>query len=275
MKPLSGIGKKSRHRLKTAIEGSQGLLTPVVVSQALELTRFEAARLLSRWRKGGWLKRIKRGVYLPVPLEADPEEIAIENSWPIAEEIFHPGYIGGFSAIKYWDMSEQIFEHTVYLTTKQVPSRNIIYSDIRFNLKTIKPYKVFGTKTIWYDSLKVKVSDPSKTIIDILDDPKLGGGMRSARDIFDEYWASKHKNLDLLLSYAEKMKNKTIFKRLGLLLELNALVEHHVLSSIKGQISSGYSCFDSTIDNPHVLRKWNLKIPTSWKKEYDLKKRSA
>ena len=275
MKSLSGIGKKSRYQLKAIIEGSQGLLTPEAASRTLGLTRFEAARLLSRWREGGWLKRIKRGVYLPVPLESDPDEMAIEDSWPIAEQVFHPGYMGGLSAVKYWDLSEQIFEHTVYLTTKQVPSRNVVYSDIKFSLKTIRPYKIFGTKNVWYGSLKVRVSDPAKTIVDILDDPKLGGGMRVVQDIFDEYWTSKHKNLDLLLNYAERMNNKTIFKRLGFLLELNSLVDRNTLLSIKNQISSGYSCFDSTIDNSHVLRKWNLKIPASWKKEYDLKKRSS
>lgn len=81
MDTLSGIGKKSRNRLKLVIdEASKGLLTPKFVSEVLSLSRFEAARSLSRWNKAGWLKRVKRGVYLPVQLETDPNEVAIEDS---------------------------------------------------------------------------------------------------------------------------------------------------------------------------------------------------
>ena len=275
MKTLSGIGKKSRNRLKAAIEASEGLLTPEFVSEVLSLSRFEAARLLSRWNKAGWLKRVKRGVYLPGQLETDPNEIAIEDSWKIAEKIFSPGYIGGFSAIKYWDFSEQIFEDTVYFTTKQVPSRTLVYGGIKFKLKTIRRYKIFGTKTVWRDSVKMQVSGPSKTIIDLLDDPALGGGMRVVKDFFTEYWESEHRNIDLLIDYAGKMKNKTIFKRLGFLLEAGEFLDSETIERLREKISSGYSKFDTTMKNVHFIRKWNLKIPSSWKEEYDLKRRSS
>ncbi|MCY4524329.1 MAG: hypothetical protein OXB84_06290 [Halobacteriovoraceae bacterium] len=275
METLSGIGKKSRHRLKAAIEASEGLLTPKFVSEVLSLSRFEAARLLSRCNKAGWLKRVKRGVYLPVQLETNPNEVAIEDSWLVAEKIFSPGYIGGFSAIKYWDFSEQIFENTVYFTTKQTPSKTTVYGGIKFKLKTIRPYKIFGTKTIWRNSVKIKISDPSKTIIDLLDDPVLGGGMRSIKDFFIEYWESNYKNIDLLIDYAEKTKNKTVFKRLGFLLETGDFLDSETINQLRYKISSGYSKFDTTMKNIHVIRKWNLKIPSSWKKEYDLKRRNS
>ena len=275
MGTLSGIGKKSRNRLKVVIEASKGLLTPEFVSKVLLLSRFEAARLLSRWNKAGWLKRVKRGVYLPVQLETDPDEIAIENSWQIAEKIFSPGYIGGFSAIKYWDFSEQIFENTDYFTVKQVPSRTVIYGGIKFKLKTIRPYKIFGTKTVWRDSVKIQISDSSKTIIDLLDDPALGGGMRVIKDFFIEYWKSEYRNIDLLINYAGKMKNKTIFKRLGFLLETGEFLDPETINRLREKISSGYSDFDTTMKNIHFIRKWNLKIPSSWKEKYDLKKRNS
>ena len=275
MRELSGIGKKSRNRLKAVMEKSQGLLTPELVANTLPITRFEAARLLSRCSKAGWLKRVKRGVYLPIPLHFNPDEMAIEDPWPIAEKIFSPGYIGGLTAIKHWDFSEQIFEHIVYLTTKKVSSRDITYSGIRFNIKTIKPYKIFGTKIIWHDSTRIRVSDPSKTIIDLLDDPNLGGGMRVTRDFFNEYWFSEHRNLNLLIKYADKMRNRTIFKRLGFLLEISEFSNHKTISALQKQVSAGYSNFDPSIKNIHVVRKWNLKIPSSWKKEYDLKRRSS
>ena len=275
MKRLSGIGSKSRKRLKAVIEASDSVLIPELVSRTLSLSRSESARLLSRWYHAGWLKRVKRGVYWPVPLESDPNEVAIEDSWVIAENLFSPGYVGGFSAVKHWDLSEQIFESTVYLTTKPIIKRKPVFSGIKFNLKTIKPYKIFGLKTVWRNTTKIKVSNPTKTIIDFLDDPVFGGGIRVIEDFFIEYWKSEHRDIGLLIQYAKKMKNKTIFKRLGFLLESRNLVDSNVIESLRKKISSGYSEFDPSIKSKHILRKWNLKISLSWKKEYDRKKRSS
>ena len=275
MKKLSGIGSKSRERLKKVIEASGGVLKPDLVSSTLSLSRMESARLLSRWCLAGWLKRVKQGVYWPVSLESNPNEIAIEEPWVIAENLFFPGYIGGFSAVKHWDFSEQIFEPVVYFTNNLVANRNVTYGGIKFKLKTIKPYKVFGTKIVWKNSLKIKVSDPTKTMVDLFDAPAFGGGMRVTEDFFLEYWQSSHRDMDLLIQYAKKMRNKTIFKRLGFLLEIRNLVDIDIIESLRKNISSGYSEFDPSMKSKHFLRRWNLKIPLSWKREYDRKKRSS
>lgn len=275
MKQLSGIGSKSRGRLKAVIEASGSILTPELVSNTLSLPRMESARLLARWCNAGWLKRVKHGVYWQVPLESNPHEIAIEDPWIVAEHLFSPGYIGGFSAIKHWDLSEQIFEPVVYLTTNVVINRNTMFGGIKFKLKTIRSYKIFGTKTIWRNSTKIKISNPTKTMIDFLDDPVFGGSMRAIEDFFMEYWESKHKDMDLLIKYAKKMRNKTIFKRLGFLLETGGLVSPHKIELLRKNISSGYSEFDPSMKSKYFLRRWNLKLPYSWKKEYDRKRRSS
>ena len=176
-----------------------------------------------------------------------------------------------FSAVKYWDFSEQIFEPVVYLTIKPIAKREVMFSDVKFKIKTIKPYKVFGTKSVWQDSVKIPISDPSKTIIDFLDDPAFGGGMRVVTDFFIEYWNSEYKNINLLIKYAKAMNNKTIFKRLGFLLEIKDLANPKIISRLKKNISSGYSEFDPLINGSCILRKWNLKIPRSWKEQYDRK----
>lgn len=275
MKRFSGIGVKSRERLKKAIEASDGLLTPKLISKTLSLSRAESSRLLSRWCHAGWLKRVKQGVYWPVSLESNPNTMAIEEPWIVAEGLFSPGYIGGFSAVKYWDFSEQIFESVVYLTTKSVANRNVNHAGIKFKLKTIRPYKVFGTKIVWKNSLKIRVSDPTKTMIDLLDDPIMGGGMRATEEFFLEYWHSKHQDMDLLIRYAKKMRNKTIFKRLGFLLEIKDLVDIDTIEVLRKNISSGYSEFDPSMRGKIILRRWNLKIPLAWKREYDRKKRNS
>ena len=183
----------------------------------------------------------------------------------MANSLFAPGYIGGFSAIKHWDFSEQIFETTTFLTTKKISERQPIIGNARFLLKTIAMYKVFGTKMIWIDNIRIAVSDPSKTLIDLFDDPSLVGGMRIVQDVFLEYQKSKYFDIDKLIAYAEQMRNKTIFKRMGFLFEkigLNQYIEKYDLTK---RISKGYSTFDPLMKNNKIIRKWNLKIPEIWK----------
>ena len=161
MSDLAGIGKIGRTRLSKVLEYNSRVITSATVAKILSLSSKEASRMLSRWCKNGWLYRVKRGVYIPVPIDSTSSNIILEEPFVIAESIYHPGYIGGFSAIKHWDLSEQIIETIYYFSTKQLKKRNPIYGSIKFKIKTVKENKIFGTKTIWYGSKKVKVSNPT------------------------------------------------------------------------------------------------------------------
>ena len=130
--------------------------------------------------------RIKRGAYIPVPIDSTSSNVVTEDPFLIAELLYGPGYIAGFSAVKHWDFSEQIIETITYFTIKKVKHRNPSHGGIPFKLKTIIPQNLFGLKTLWVGSKKIKISDPTKTMIDFLDDPKLVGGMSIVCDFFAE-----------------------------------------------------------------------------------------
>ena len=269
---LAGLGKIGRTRLSKVLECNPRVITSATVVEVLSLSPKEASRMLSRWCKNGWLSRIKRGVYIPVPIDSISSNIILEEPFVIAESIYHPGYIGGFSAIKHWDLSEQIIETIYYFSTRQLKKRNPIYGSIKFQIKTIKENKIFGTKNIWYGSKKVKVSDPTKTIVDILDDPKLVGGMSVVYDVFKEYVETKYCDFKMLINYAKKMNNKTILKRLGFMIDVKFNEIPNGFTDIRENISSGYSKFDPIVNSKWIVEKWKLKVPASWKKEYDRKK---
>ena len=275
MEKFSGIGKKSRERLKAIIEASSdNILTPKIVAKTLSLPQQESARLLSRWYNTGWLRRIKRGMYWPIPLEYD-SKMPVEDPWIVADRVFSPGYIGGISAIQHWNFTEQIFLTDFYFTVKSVISREMTLGSSKLKVKTIQPYKLFGIKMVWRDNVKIKVSNPSKTIIDLLDDPSLAGSMRIVEDFFLEYWNTDYRNIKLLIQYGKKMKNKTIFKRLGFLLEINNLAPAYIIKSLQKKISTGYSKFDPSVRSTFFINKWKLKISHLWKEKYDHKKRNS
>lgn len=271
---LQGIGKAGRANLGRVLANNPAVITSTIVSDSLDVTREEAQKLLARWCKSGWLSRIKQGAYVALPLEASSDSVVLENPLIIADSLYNPGYVGGFSAVKYWDFSEQIIETEYYFTTKQVRNLKPVLGDTQFRLKTIQPYKVFATKPLWYGAKKVLISDPSKTIVDLLDDPRLVGGMSIVLDIFKEYGASDHCDYEKLLSYATTMQNKTILKRLGFMIDTKCDQMPAPLMGMERNLSAGYSRYDTTVQCPRTVDKWKLKVPVSWKDEYDRKKRS-
>lgn len=169
--------------MSKVLEMNRGVITASIVSNILTVSIQEAGRLLSRWCKSGWVMRIKHGAYIPVPLDSTIKNVTPEEPFVIVDELYGPGYIAGFSAIKHWDFSEQIIESITYFTSKNVKKRNPTHGGITYRLKTISKQKMFGLKNIWIGSKKIKISDPTKTIIDLFDDPKLVGGMSIVSDI--------------------------------------------------------------------------------------------
>jgi predicted transcriptional regulator of viral defense system len=272
MNELSGIGKSYRRKLSRVLENNFSVITAKLVSETLNISIQEAGRLLSRWNKTGWINRIKRGSYIPIPLESTTNKVVVEEPFLIVDSLYGPGYIAGFSAIKHWDFSEQIIESVTYFTLNKVKNREPVHGGIKFKLKTITEHKVFGLKPLWIGSKKIRISDPTKTIIDLLDDPKIVGGITIVVDFFSEYIESDHYDLELLIQYAHQMKNKTIFKRLGLIYETMFNVNEEELSIFLSNISSGFSEFDPTVPSKYNIVRWKLKTSEFWKKKYDRKK---
>ena len=271
MKRMAGIGKIYREKLGRVLESNPSILTPSLVSEVLKVSTQEAGRILSRWLKNGWVSRIKRGVYIPIPLTSKIGEVTPEEPNLIAEAIYGLGYIAGFTAVKHWDLSEQIIESITYFTIKKTRDRHPTHGGIKFKIKTISRHKIFGLKNIWYGSHKVKVSDPTKTIIDMLDDPKIVGGIQVVNDILIEYIESDFFEPKLLIEYGKKMKNKSIFKRLGFLLQVGLGMKTNIIKELKRLISPSYSNLDSTLNCEYFINEWKLKVSKSWKLEYDRK----
>ena len=264
-----GIGTEYRKKLAKVITSENDIITPDLVSKILNISLQEAGRILSRWHHQCWVKRVKRGVYIPIAATDADGSLSIEDPWILANNLFSPGYIAGFSAIKHWDFTDQIFETTTFFTTKQIKNRHPVIGSSRFHLKTISSHKVFGTKNVWRENIKIAVSDPTKTIVDLLDDPSIVGGMRIVQDVFIEYKNTEYYDLDMLVIYAEKMKNKTIFKRLGFLMETLGLEQDIKKYGLENKISLGYSEFDPGLKNNIRISRWKLKATNAWKKSND------
>ena len=264
MDKLAGLGKKSRERLALLVRSMKGVISLKEAATVLNMPQDQAATFVSRLCKNGWLSRISRGVYIPVSIESRNADPVSDDPWVIAQRLFEPCYIGGWSAAEHWDLTEQIFRSVLVVTARKVRSKKIEAGGAEYFMKMATKKNLFGTTEVWRNNVKVKVSDPSKTIVDVLNDPEIGGGIRPAFDLLKNYLSSKNKNFDLLIQYGEKMGNGAIFKRLGFLVEKKYPQEKSFLERCQLRISKGYSKLDPALKGDKIISKWKLWIPASW-----------
>jgi len=261
MEQLSGLGKTGRERLSAVLRRSKGTISVAEAADILKTSDSAAAKMLALWSKKGWLSRFKRGLYVPVPLASRTASIPLEEPWIVAERLYEPCYIGGWSAAVYWDLSEQIFRTVVVMTTRRPRIRNPKVKDTDFLVRTVSDKAMFGLKPVWRGQVKVNVSDPARTILDMLIDPQLGGGIRTVMDIFKNYIAAKDKNLDLLIAYADRIGNGAVFKRLGFILEMVSPEAQKTLEQCRARLTKGNSKLDPTIPSKRLITRWRLWAP--------------
>lgn len=228
----------------------------------LELNRPDASKLLSRWVNQGWLRRIGPGLYLPVSIDSLGSEHVLEDPWILVPALFEPAYVSGWSAAEYWDLTEQIFRKIVVMTAGPLREREKSVHGVPFILRRISPKHIFGTRSVWRGKSKVAVADIHRVIIDMLQEPGLGGGIQHVEDCFIRYLGRKDSDLAILIDYAIKLGNGAVFKRLGFFAErqkLNLLVQH-----CQGKMSKGNAKLDTKLKCPRLITRWRLFVPESW-----------
>jgi predicted transcriptional regulator of viral defense system len=264
---ISGLGKEDRKRLSAIFRKTKGTISVSDAVSILKVSPVDAAKMLSRWAKKGWLSRVRRGLYIRIPLESSTADIPVDDPWILADRLFSPCYIGGWSAAEHWDLTEQVFRTIVVLTIQKPRDRAPVIKGTSFIIRTISENALFGTKPVWRGQVKVSVADPSRTIVDMLTDPKLGGGIRSTTDIFVNYLKSESRNIDLLIEYAKRLNNGAVFKRLGFLMERFAPDLKTAIDECKSRQTKGNVKFDPALKSKRLITRWRLWVPESWLKE--------
>jgi len=257
MRPKEQLGKLIRE--------AGDIFTVETAANVLGIPNSDIAKTLARWAKQGWITRIRRGLYTVVPIEATTTNQALEDAWVIVPDLFSPCYIGGWSAAEYWDLTEQMFRSICVLTKRTQPQKLQVVHNITFSLTKINPDLMFGTKTIWRKDKKIQISDPHKTILDMLNNPQLGGGIQHVVDCIREYLKSEHCNDVKLFEYVKRMNNGAIFKRLGYIAECLLGRDHELTEFCRNNITKGNAYLDPKLKNGSLITRWRLFVPESFK----------
>ena len=203
----------SRRRLARVLRNSGDVIHIADAARILGFTRTQAAKLLSRWAGQGWLRRVGHGIYVPVPLDSLESVHVLDDPWILVPSLYAPAYIGGRTAAQHWDLTEQIFRDIVVLTAQPVRKKSQIRHGAPFSLKHINASKIFGIRTLWRGRSRIAVSDLHRTIVDILDDPKLGGGIQHVAECLTIYLFHAERDDGKILAYGDRLGNGAVFKR--------------------------------------------------------------
>jgi len=254
----------SRARLAAVLRAAKDVVSVDLAARTLGLERGPAAKVLSRWRAQSWLRRVGPGLYVPVPLDLAGSEQVIADPWVLAPTLFGQCYIGGWTAAHHWELTEQLFNETVVFTTRRVVDRRVSAQGAVFVLHTIRANRLFGLKTLWRGPTKVAISDPARTLIDMISAPETGGGIDHAAECLRTYLRDKAGDRDLLVHYAEQLGNGAVFKRLGFLADTQ-LNDKRLAATCRSRLTQGYTRLDPALPSSQLITAWRLWVPARWK----------
>jgi predicted transcriptional regulator of viral defense system len=255
----------NRQRLSAVLRVAREVVTVDVTCRTLGISRRAAAKLLSRWKQQGWLRRIGHGLYVPVPLDFAGSEQVIADPWILVPTLFNQSYIGGWTAAHHWELTEQLFNETLVFTARRVTERRVVAQGAVFVLHNVKQKRFFGLRTLWRGSVKVSISDPERTLVDMIAAPYLGGGIDHVGDSLSAYLATKTADRELLIQYASQFNNGAIFKRLGYLAE-TCLHDDKLVAECRSRLTQGYARLNPALPRKRLSTAWRLWLPSARKK---------
>jgi len=254
----------SRARLAAVLRATKEVVSVDIASQTLNIDRRSAAKFLSRWTEQGWLRRIGHGLYVSVPLDLVGSEQVVADPWVLVPALFGECYIGGWTAAHHWEFTEQLFNETLVFTTRRVVEKRVTAQGVDFRLYRTKAKRLFGLKILWRGTTKISISDPARTLVDMIAAPEVGGGIDHVADCLSVYLESKTADRDLLIRYADQFDNGVIFKRLGFLADAR-LQDKKLAAECRARLTHGYARLDPAQPSKKLVTAWRLWVPAAWK----------
>ena len=257
------FSSQGRTRLSAVLQTAKDLVSIEDAMKALAVDRHAAIKLLARWKQQGWLKRVGPGIYAPIPLDASTTAQVLPDPWVLIPALFSPAYVGGWTAAEHWNLTEQLFRSIFVFTARPFRTKEQTAQGVSFTLTRIPEDALFGVKTLWRGQARVNISDKHRTIIDLLARPETGGGIRHVENCLRNYLRDTEAKSDTLISYAEKLGNGAVFKRLGFL--ASQIPGNELLAqSCRQRLTQGNAKLDPSLPSRRLVKAWRLWIPTNW-----------
>lgn len=149
----------------------------------------------------------------------------------------------------------------LFITPKRKQAMRPELLGVRFELVFVKPKRVFGAVLLGEPGLRIRVTDPERTVVDMFDRSDLCGGIPAAAAALRDSWPGL--DLELLTAYLERFAGGTVPRRLGYLVERLGLLPpgDPRLADWRKLLGAGYSLLErgGPAEGPFV-RRWRLRV---------------
>jgi predicted transcriptional regulator of viral defense system len=161
----------------------------------------------------------------------------------VAEAVWGPCYFTGWTAANHWGLTEQVFRTTVLKSTRRVRESEVRLLDSDYLVAHIGEDAMnWGLSSVLHEEIRLRLADQARTVIDILDRPSIGGGIRHAAEILGAYLDDN--DPQKLVTYGDLVGNRAVFKRLGYLIEALKLDAPEIVAECRVRVSARVSLLD-------------------------------
>lgn len=259
-KNLRTLGPKESKVILTLREQGREVVHAADIISLLD-SEPTARKVIRNLIRKGWLTRLVGGRYMLLPPEHGPENIGENNPIALAAAAAEPSYVGWWSAAAFHGFTTQKPMTVTVATQRQMPTRTIEGTEVRF-IK-IAARKFFGSKTYTIYGRSAAITDPEKTVIDCIDRPELAGGPAELTRIV--YTAMGEIDHERLIAAAMAMKSTALLQRLGFLTDLTARklpeeLRSHVRNAIHKSRRSIFGRRNRKDDDIGYVADWGLFV---------------
>ncbi|HKV42522.1 MAG TPA: type IV toxin-antitoxin system AbiEi family antitoxin domain-containing protein, partial [Blastocatellia bacterium] len=199
------------------------------VAARLGISESYLRKLLHQLAAGGWLMRLRDGLYAGTGSLSGAAEI---HPFAIANRLVTPSAVGHWSAMSHHGLAEQIprvvtsFTPMRFMTpsmrtkTKQTDGSKQAWQveAVRYEYVIVKPEFFFGIEEVWVDQrFRISITDKERTMLEGFASPRVFGGMGEVLGILGEHL--NEFDMKKLVAYALRYGKGSVIKRLGWAME--------------------------------------------------------
>lgn len=221
--------------------------------------------LLWHYVSHGNLLRVRKGLFVAVPVGFKPETVPVDPLL-IAAKATQDAVLAYHTALEFHGTAYSVFHEFRFLNPR--PLRPFRFRSYAFKC-TLHPKALrdkgktdSGVKTVDREGVACRVTTPERTLVDVLDRPEHAGG-------WEEIWRSlgsvRFFDLDKVVEYALLLANATTIAKVGYFLDQHRerlMVEDSHLKPLREHRPKEPHYIERrSRREPRLIRDWNIVVP--------------
>ena len=221
--------------------------------------------LLAYHVRAGRLVRVRRGLYAVVPPGTDPASFPVDP-YLIASRLTPDAVLSHHTALEFHGRAYSAWDHLTYLAERPsspLTFRSRVFRGARFPQALLRSQSTMhGVLTAERAGLPIRVTSLERTLVDVLDRPRLAGG-------WEEVWRSLESveffDVEALVDYVLLLANATTAAKVGFYLEQHGeslMVEPTQIDELRRRRPRQPHYVDGARDGRgRLVSAWNLVVP--------------